>query len=120
MFKDRLSGTEISFSQALFNFIDSKELTDVEVYKRAQIDRKLFSKLRKKGYVPKKKTIISLVFALELDFSETIYLLSLAGYTLSPSLDMPFDIIISNHIKRGIYDIDKVNDTLYEYELPLL
>lgn len=115
-----LNGTDTSFSQELFYHIDTKGLTDVEVYKRAHIDRKLFSKIRRRGYLPNKKTIISLALALELEYSEAIFLLNLAGYALSISPSMPFDIIISNVIKNKIYDIDKVNELLNRYELPLL
>lgn len=111
--------TDISFSQELFNHIDAKGMNDVEVYKRARIDRRLFSKIRKKGYVPNKRTIIALALALELEYAEAVFLLNLAGFSLSISPSMPFDIIISSVIRNKIYDIDKVNGILYQYDLPL-
>lgn len=118
--EEELGRCDASFSQELFHLIDIKGMTDVEVYTRARIDRKLFSKIRKSGYHPKKKTIISLALALELDYTETINLLSLAGYTLSPALSMPADVIISNTIRKGIYDIDQINEILHHYDLPLI
>jgi len=114
----RKKGT--SFTEELFRYIDLKQLKDSEVYKRAKIDRKQFSKIRKVGYRPSRPTIIALALALELDYAETISLLSYAGYTLSPSPFMPFDVIIINVIQNKIYDIDKVNELLYRYDLPLL
>lgn len=109
-----------SFSQELFACIDAKKISDVEVYTRARIDRKLFSKIRKRGYLPSKKTIIALALALEMEYSETINLLGLAGFTLSTSPSMPFDIIISNAIQNRLYDIERINEILYKYHLPLL
>ena len=109
-----------SFSEELFRYIDLKELRDTDVYKRARIDRRQFSKIRKVGYRPSKLTIIALTLALELDYSETIHLLSYAGYTLSIASSEPFDIIITKAIQSKIYDIDKINETLHRYNLPLL
>lgn len=117
---DNFKGARTSFSQALFYYIDARGLSDVEAYTRAHMDRKLFSKLRNIRYNPSKKTAIALALALELDYSETMHLLSLAGYTLSTSLSMPFDIIITNAIQNSIYDIDEVNERLHRYDLPLL
>ncbi len=111
--------TDASFSRELLNHIDAKGLTDAEVYKRAHIDRKLFSKIRN-GHIPRKKAIVALALALELNYTEAAYLLSLAGFALSPSLAMPFDIIIINAINNRMYSIDKVNELLHQYELPLL
>lgn len=117
--ENELNVTETSFSEELFNHIDAKGLTDAEVYKRAHIDRKLFSKIRN-GHIPRKKAIVSLSLALELNYTETAYLLNLAGFALSPSLAMPFDIIIINAISNRMYNIDKVNELLHQYQLPLL
>lgn len=109
-----------SFSEELFRYIDLKGLKDTDVYKQAKIDRRQFSKIRKIGYHPSKPTIIALALALELDYSETISLLSYAGYTLSASSAMPFDVIIIQAIQNKVYDIDVVNERLHCYGLPLL
>lgn len=118
--EEDLCRCDASFSQTLFHLIDTKGMTDVEVYTRARIDRKLFSKIRKSGYHPKKKTIIALVLALELNYTETINLLNLAGYTLSPALSLPADVIISNCIRKRIYDIEYINEIMHHYDLPLI
>ena len=118
--KESLSRDSASFNQEVLYLIDTKELSDVEVYTRARIDRKLFSKIRKNGYVPKKRTVIQLILALELNYTESINLLNLAGYSLSKSPSMPFDIIITNAITSNLYDIDCINEVLLKYQLPLL
>jgi len=118
--ESKFVGSGVSFSQELFNQIDAKDMTDIEVYKRAHIDRKLFSKIRRKQHLPNKKTIIALALALKLEYSEAVFLLNLAGFSLSISPSMPFDIIIANAIKNKMYDIDSVNELLYHYDLPLL
>ena len=118
--KEELSRSGNSFSQELFRYIDAKGMKDVEVYTRAHISRKLFSKIRKWDYRPRRETIIALALALELDYGETIHLLSFAGYTLSAAPSMPFDIIITRAIHDRTYDINEVNELLYLYDLPLL
>ena len=107
------------FAATLLKLIDSKGKTDVEVYKRANIDRKLFSKIRKgKGYMPSKKTIIALAIALELSLPETHDLLRRAGFALSRSV--MFDVIIEYFITKQKYDIFDINNVLFEYDQPLL
>ena len=108
-----------NFPEMLFRLIDERGMTDVEVYKRANIDRKLFSKIRsKKGYQPSKKTAIALAIALRLNLDQTKDLLSRAGYALSPG--SMFDVIVEYFITEEVYDIDQINFVLFDHHEQLL
>lgn len=110
---------EQSFSNTLMKLIEAKGKDSVEVYKRAHIDRKLFSKIRSQtDYIPSKKTIIALALALELSLDEAQSLLERAGFTLSRSI--LFDVIVEYFITQGKYDIYEINCVLFAHKQPLL
>ena len=114
-----LARAAVPFSRCLLQFIRKSGLDEVEVYKRAHVDRKLFSKIRSDArYHPEKSTVIAFALALRLSLAETRELLSSAGFTLSRCT--PFDLIIQYFLERGVYDFLMINDALYDFDQPLI
>ena len=114
-----LSRKEDTFQQRLFKLIDERHMSDPEVYKKANIDRKVFSKIRcNENYHPKKKTAVAFAIALELDMPTMKDLLSRAEIAFSPS--SKFDLIVSYFVDHKIYDIYQINAALFEYDQELL
>jgi len=100
-----------TFSTRLLQYIDRTELSDAEIYKKAGIDRRHFSKIRcDKYYQPKKATVLALCIALKLTIDEALDLLGLAGYSLSSS--DTGDLVVKFCIEKGIYDLVEVNEAL--------
>ena len=110
---------EKTFSEMLLQLIADKGLTHAQAYNRANIDRKLFNKIKKnKNYNPSKFTVLAFAIALELTLEETKELMETAGLALSKS--NLFDVIVSFFIENSRYDVFELNDVLFEYDLPLL
>jgi len=117
--EDVLKQLDESFSKKLMRLIDEKGMTDSTAYKQANVDRRVFSTIRRNdGYKPSKSTAIAFAVALRLSLDETRDLLGTAGFSLSRSSKA--DIIIEYFIVRGEYDINQINMVLFEFHQPLL
>lgn len=116
---DLLKATDESFTEALFRLIDERGMTDAQCYRKANVDRKLFSKIRSNIYYrPSKPTVCAFAIALELPLDEAKDLIGKAGYSLTHS--SRFDIIVEYFLKKQCYSVTQINEVLFEYDLPLL
>lgn len=117
--KDKIGLAGSFFSDYLFKLIKQKNLSEVAVYKAAHLDRRVFSKIRnERNYMPAKKTVLAIAFAMKLDFKETNTLLARAGYFLSSGRKE--DVIAAYFIENQIYDLFLINEVLDYYGCPTL
>lgn len=116
--EDLMNQIEETFSQRLLRMIDERGMSDSEVYNKAYVDRRHFSKIRKDiNYTPNKKTVLAFSIALELSLDEAKDLLNSAGYALSRSSKT--DIIVAYFLQNKIYDMFEINEILDAYGQPV-
>ena len=112
---DRVKHLGDTWQETLLKLIDDRGYTDTEVYKRANVDRKLFSKIRSNpAYQPKKVTAVAFAIALKLSLDDTKDFIGRAGYAFSPS--SKFDLIIEYFIENEVYDPYTINLALFEHD----
>lgn len=117
--RNYLGDQDETFSETLLKMIDLSGRTDPQIYKKANLTRQHFAKIRANpAYAPNKATVLALAVALKLNVEQTKDLLSRAGFTLSRAIK--FDLIVEYFLRRGRYDIHRINEMLFYYDQPLL